>query len=412
MGTPRYMAPEQVTRRAGRRAQRSVRRGRDPVRDARRPSGVRRAAPSSRSCTRRCYEQPPALTGSPAVAAVDRVIRRALAKRPADRPASADAMAEELRAVRGVGRRRHAGAGPRADAPRRAAVPRPAPRSRDRLPGLQPAGRDRDVAVGHRLAGRALERHRRALRRRGAGSQGAGRGGRRRSRGHGHAAARPAISCGRRRSSSRRRAARCSRRTRSSRRWAICSGCRTTSRGASWRRCRCRWRARRRRPRPTRRTTRAPTSSTCARTSWRARYDGLAAGARSVRAVPGAGSALRAGVGAPRPLPPRDRQVHRRHARQRGARRGGLPPRARAQPAAVGRAQVLREPRGGHRPGRSARSCACSARPNRHGNDPELFAGLVHACRYCGLFEQSIAAHAEARRLDPERARPASSRRC
>ena len=38
---------------------------------------------------------------------------------------------------------------------------------------------------------------------------------------------------------------------------------------------------------------------------------------------------------------------------------------------------------------------------NRHGNDPELFAGLVHACRYCGLFEESIAAHAEARRLDP-----------
>jgi serine/threonine protein kinase/tetratricopeptide (TPR) repeat protein len=37
---------------------------------------------------------------------------------------------------------------------------------------------------------------------------------------------------------------------------------------------------------------------------------------------------------------------------------------------------------------------------DRHGNDPELFAGLVHACRYCGLFEQSIAAHAEARRLD------------
>jgi tetratricopeptide (TPR) repeat protein len=37
----------------------------------------------------------------------------------------------------------------------------------------------------------------------------------------------------------------------------------------------------------------------------------------------------------------------------------------------------------------------------RHGNDPELFAGLVHACRYCGLFEESLAAHAEARRLDP-----------
>jgi len=37
----------------------------------------------------------------------------------------------------------------------------------------------------------------------------------------------------------------------------------------------------------------------------------------------------------------------------------------------------------------------------RHGNDPELFAGMVHACRYCGLYDQSIAAHAEARRLDP-----------
>jgi non-specific serine/threonine protein kinase len=39
---------------------------------------------------------------------------------------------------------------------------------------------------------------------------------------------------------------------------------------------------------------------------------------------------------------------------------------------------------------------------NRHGNDPELFAGLVHACRYCGLYEQSVVAHSEARRLDPK----------
>ena len=38
---------------------------------------------------------------------------------------------------------------------------------------------------------------------------------------------------------------------------------------------------------------------------------------------------------------------------------------------------------------------------SRHGNDPELFSGLVHACRYAGLFEESIAADAEARRLDP-----------
>jgi serine/threonine protein kinase len=45
------------------------------------------------------HEQPPALTGSPAVTAVDRVIRRALAKRPGERPASAEAMADELREV-------------------------------------------------------------------------------------------------------------------------------------------------------------------------------------------------------------------------------------------------------------------------------------------------------------------------
>src|SRR5262249_43333980 len=48
------------------------------------------------------HEQPPALTGSPAVAAADRVIRRALAKRPADRPESAEAMADELRAAAGA----------------------------------------------------------------------------------------------------------------------------------------------------------------------------------------------------------------------------------------------------------------------------------------------------------------------
>ena len=34
--------------------------------------------------------------------------------------------------------------------------------------------------------------------------------------------------------------------------------------------------------------------------------------------------------------------------------------------------------------------------------DPELYAGLVHACRYCGLLDASLAAHAQARRLDPQ----------
>jgi len=35
------------------------------------------------------------------------------------------------------------------------------------------------------------------------------------------------------------------------------------------------------------------------------------------------------------------------------------------------------------------------------GADPELFAGLVHACRYCGLLDASEAAYERARRLDP-----------
>jgi TolB-like protein len=41
-------------------------------------------------------------------------------------------------------------------------------------------------------------------------------------------------------------------------------------------------------------------------------------------------------------------------------------------------------------------------RAMKTGNDPELFAGLVHVCRYCGLLEASIAAHQRARRLDPK----------
>lgn len=34
-------------------------------------------------------------------------------------------------------------------------------------------------------------------------------------------------------------------------------------------------------------------------------------------------------------------------------------------------------------------------------SEPELFAGLVHACRYCGLLDASVAAYERAHRLDP-----------
>src|SRR5262245_8986120 len=41
-------------------------------------------------------------------------------------------------------------------------------------------------------------------------------------------------------------------------------------------------------------------------------------------------------------------------------------------------------------------------RLRQHPADAELFAALVHSCRYCGLLEASVAAHERARRLDPQ----------
>jgi eukaryotic-like serine/threonine-protein kinase len=40
-------------------------------------------------------------------------------------------------------------------------------------------------------------------------------------------------------------------------------------------------------------------------------------------------------------------------------------------------------------------------RASSRSSDPELFAALVHVCRYCGLLQASLAAHGRARRLDP-----------
>ena len=49
------------------------------------------------------YEQPPVLTGGPAVAALDRVVHRALAKHAVDRYQTAEAMAQDLRAALALG---------------------------------------------------------------------------------------------------------------------------------------------------------------------------------------------------------------------------------------------------------------------------------------------------------------------
>ena len=101
MGTPRYMAPEQVTGDAIDHRSDLFAAGAILFEMlAGRPAFSGRTIVEVLHATQ--HEQPPALTGSPAVAAVDRVIRRAMAKRPAERPPSADAMAEELRAVGGV----------------------------------------------------------------------------------------------------------------------------------------------------------------------------------------------------------------------------------------------------------------------------------------------------------------------
>jgi serine/threonine protein kinase len=98
MGTPRYMAPEQIT---GETVD-----GRSDLFAAGailfemlagRPAFTGRTIVEIVHATQ--YEHPPALAGSPAVAALDRVIRHALSKRPAERPATADEMAAELRAA-------------------------------------------------------------------------------------------------------------------------------------------------------------------------------------------------------------------------------------------------------------------------------------------------------------------------
>jgi TolB-like protein len=100
MGTPRYMAPEQLLGQADFRADLFAAAAILFEMLAGRPAFGGSTVAEILHAT--LHEQPPALTGSPAVAAVDRVIRSALAKQPGDRPESADAMAEALGGVAGV----------------------------------------------------------------------------------------------------------------------------------------------------------------------------------------------------------------------------------------------------------------------------------------------------------------------
>ena len=103
------------------------------------------------------YEQPPVLTGGPAVVALDRVVSRALAKQPADRYQTADAMAQDLRsALRSA---TPAPSRPAHVVTRLIVLPFRVLRSGsgNRFPGFQP-GRCRDERpVGPAVAGRPFE---------------------------------------------------------------------------------------------------------------------------------------------------------------------------------------------------------------------------------------------------------------
>ena len=398
MGTPRYMAPEQVTGEAV-----------DARSDlfaagailfemlAGRPAFGGRTVVEILHAT--LHEQPPALTGSPAVAAVDRVIRRALAKRPAERPASADAMAEELRAVRGVDGDDTAAL---AHALTRLVVLpfrvlRPDPETDFLAFSLPDAIATslsgigslivRSSATAARFAGEAPDLKALAAE---ADVDRVVMGTLLRSGDQLRAAAQLVEAPGG---------------------TLLTSHTVQSSLGDLFRlqddiarrvveALSLPLAGERRRPRPTRRTTPAPTSSTSGRTSWPApTTDSRAARDLYQRCLE---------------LDPRFApawaHLGRCH-RVIGKYIDGTPDSEARAEEAFRRALEL-NPRlsVAHKfyanleadIGQAPRALVrLLGEANRHGNDPELFAGLVHACRYCGLYEQSIAAHAEARRLDP-----------
>ncbi len=346
------------------------------------------------------YEQPPALTGSPAVAAADRVIRRALAKRPAERPASADAMAEELRAVRGT-------AGDDTPALARALtrlvvlpfrVLRPDPETDFLAFSLPDAIATslsgigslvvRSSATAARFAGEAPDLKALAAE---ADVDRVVMGTLLRAGDQLRAAAQLVEAPGGTLLTSHtvqsslgdlfRLQDDIARRVVEALSLPLGGADATPTPPA---------------PHDARAYELYLRANELART-----YDGLPAGARPVPALPGAGSELRSRLGPARPLPPGDRQVHRRFGgqRRRAPRRPSAAPSSSTRGSRWRTSSTPTSRRTWARP--SAALVRLLGEAGRHGNDPELFAGLVHACRYCGLYEQSIAAHDEARRLDP-----------
>ncbi len=98
VGTPHYMSPEQVEGRALGPASDLFSTGAilHEMLSGRRAFGGDSAVAVFHAVL---YTQPPALSGSPAVSALDRILRRALEKKPGDRYPDAASMAQALRAV-------------------------------------------------------------------------------------------------------------------------------------------------------------------------------------------------------------------------------------------------------------------------------------------------------------------------